>query len=66
MANKRTLKKQIFFRTAEYVRISKDEGDKAESDSIKNQKKLIDNYIKGKTDFSVYDIYIDEKVSEAQ
>lgn len=59
----RILKKQIVFRIAEYVRISRDDGDKAESDSIKNQKKLIEDYIKGKADFSVYDIYIDDGFS---
>lgn len=57
------LKEQIVFHTAEYVRLSREDGDKAESDSIKNQKKLIENYIKGKSDFSVYDIYIDDGFS---
>lgn len=57
------MKKQMIFHIAEYVRLSRDDGDKAESDSIKNQKKLIDNYIKGKADFFVYDIYIDDGYS---
>lgn len=59
----KALKKQIIFHTAEYIRISKEDGDKAESDSIKNQKKLLNDYIKEKTDFSVYDVYIDDGFS---
>lgn len=34
------------WRMGEYVRLSKEDGDKVESDSIQNQKKIIDNHIK--------------------
>lgn len=54
------MKKNMLFNVAEYVRISREDGDKAESDSIGNQKKLIEDYLKGKEDFILYDIYIDD------
>lgn len=34
------------WRVGEYVRLSKEDGDKVESDSIQNQKRIIDNHIK--------------------
>ena len=45
---------------AEYIRLSREDGDKAESDSIGNQRKLITDYLKDKADFVLYDIYIDD------
>ncbi|MCH5279983.1 MAG: recombinase family protein [Lachnospiraceae bacterium] len=48
------------FYAAAYIRLSREDGDKAESDSIGNQKKLIREYIKEKTDISLYDLYIDD------
>ena len=48
------------FYTAAYIRLSREDGDKAESDSIGNQKKLIQEYVKGKTDLFLYDLYIDD------
>lgn len=54
------MKKDQLFHTAVYIRLSKEDGDKIESDSIVNQKKLIAEYIKGKDDFVIYDIYIDD------
>lgn len=48
------------FSTAIYIRLSKEDGDKVESDSIVNQRKLITEYLTAKENFSVYDIYIDD------
>lgn len=48
---------------AEYIRLSRDDGDKAESDSIGNQKKLLADYIKDRDTLLVYDIYIDDGFS---
>lgn len=45
---------------AAYIRLSREDGDKAESDSIGNQKKLITDYLKDKDDFILYDTYIDD------
>lgn len=54
------MKKHILFNVAEYIRLSREDGDKAESDSIGNQRKLITDYLKSKDDFILYDIYIDD------
>lgn len=54
------MKKHIPFNVAAYIRLSREDGDKAESDSIGNQKKLITDYLNGKNDFVLYDTYIDD------
>lgn len=54
------MKKALFFRVAEYIRLSREDGDKAESDSIVNQRMLIADYVKGREDFVVFDTYIDD------
>ena len=54
------MKSPTLFNVAEYIRLSREDGDKAESDSIGNQKKLIANYLKGKDDFVLYDTYVDD------
>lgn len=43
-----------------YLRLSKDEFDNKESNSISNQKDLINNYIKMNKDFELTDYYIDD------
>ena len=54
------MKQQIFFQTAEYIRLSKEDGDKAESDSIGNQRRLLDDYIREKAQFVLYNTYVDD------
>ncbi|MCD7751100.1 MAG: recombinase family protein [Lachnospiraceae bacterium] len=54
------MKKQTLFNVAEYIRLSREDGDKAESDSISNQRKLIADFLKGKDEFVVYDTYVDD------
>lgn len=54
------MEKRVLFNVAEYIRLSREDGDKAESDSIGNQRKLITDYLKGKEDFILYDTYIDD------
>lgn len=54
------MKKPILFNVAAYIRLSREDGDKAESDSIGNQRKLITDYLKDKDDFVLYDTYIDD------
>lgn len=51
------------FHAAVYIRLSREDGDKEESDSVGNQRKLILNYLHGKADFTLYDIYIDDGFS---
>lgn len=57
------MKKQTLFNVAIYIRLSKEDGDKAESDSVVNQRKLIDDYLRGKEDFVVYDTFVDDGFS---
>lgn len=54
------MRKHILFNVAEYIRLSREDGDKAESDSIGNQRKLITDYLKDKDDFVLHDTYIDD------
>ena len=43
------------YHSAAYIRLSREDGDKAESDSIANQKKLIADYVKDQSDCILYD-----------
>ena len=52
--------RQTYFSVAEYIRLSREDGDKLERDSIGNQRKLIAEYLKNKEEFIVYDTYIDD------
>ncbi len=48
------------FYVAEYIRLSREDGDKAESDSVGNQRKLIRDYVRSSDDFVLYDTYVDD------
>ncbi|MCD7782946.1 MAG: recombinase family protein [Firmicutes bacterium] len=48
------------YRTAVYLRLSKDDGDKQESDSIVNQRRLIEDFVSGKSEFCVVEEYVDD------
>ncbi len=43
-----------------YVRLSRDDGDKEESDSIANQRSLLQDYIALEDDIAVHDVYVDD------
>lgn len=45
---------------AVYIRLSREDGDKEESDSVGNQRKLLTEYIRKKDEFILYDVYIDD------
>ena len=51
---------QPSWQTAVYLRLSREDGDKLESDSIANQRKIINNYLEKNHDLAVYDYYIDD------
>lgn len=51
------------YHSAAYIRLSREDGDKAESDSIANQKKLIADYLKDQSDCILYDTYVDDGFS---
>ena len=46
-----------------YTRISRDDGDKNESDSIASQKRLLLNYLRENQQFRMSDIYVDDGYS---
>lgn len=57
--------KQSIRNVAIYLRISKDDGDAEESESISNQRALILNYLKEKFDYDKYYEYVDDGFSGA-
>ena len=48
---------------AAYLRLSSDDGDKAESNSIGNQKSIIRQYVKRFDDLKITEIYADDGYS---
>lgn len=48
------------FNVAVYIRLSREDGDKEESDSVGNQRKLLTEYVNQKDEFILYDVYIDD------
>lgn len=57
MALKKVLR---LFNVAIYIRLSREDGDKEESDSVGNQRKLLTEYVNKQDDFILYDVYIDD------
>ena len=57
------MKIQNLFNVAVYIRLSREDGDKEESDSVGNQRKLLTEYIAKKEDLILHDIYIDDGYS---
>lgn len=49
--------------TAAYIRLSREDGDKAESDSIANQRNVLRTYLEGHEDLILKDFYIDDGYS---
>ena len=54
---------KTMWRAGLYVRLSREDGDKEESDSIGNQRSLLQEYIAFESDITVHDIYIDDGYS---
>lgn len=52
--------KMTHFSVAMYIRLSREDGDREESESIDNQRKLINDYLQGKEEFLLRDCYIDD------
>lgn len=48
------------YKVAKYMRLSRDDGDEAESESIENQRDIINNYIQGYDDLKVVEEYADD------
>ena len=54
------LKSQNSFLAALYMRLSKDDGDKVESDSIRNQRSLLRDFVKQHSDITLVKEYVDD------
>ena len=50
------------YKVAMYIRLSREDGDKQESESIGNQRKIIERYLK-EQDLNIVDEYVDDGVS---
>lgn len=48
------------YQAAIYIRLSREDGDKEESNSVVNQKSMLCRYVNEKKDVVLYDIYIDD------
>lgn len=48
------------YKVAKYMRLSRDDGDEAESESIENQRDIIDNYIEEREDLEIIGEYVDD------
>lgn len=48
------------YRVAKYMRLSRDDGDDRESESIENQRDIIDNYINTHEDLEIVQEYADD------
>ena len=59
----RTLEDEIKWKVGIYLRLSSDDGDKEESNSITNQKLLVENYLKKEENLKVFEIYTDDGYS---
>lgn len=52
--------KNKIWQAALYLRLSREDGDKEESDSVVNQKELLTQFISLEPDVAVYDVYVDD------
>nr|WP_316624077.1 recombinase family protein [uncultured Ruminococcus sp.] len=53
------------YKAALYIRLSREDGDKPESDSVVNQKRILDNFIAAQPDIGLVDYYVDDGYSGA-
>ena len=53
-------KNRLTFKAAIYLRLSREDGDKEESDSVGNQRKLLTEYVSKMENLIVYDVYVDD------
>lgn len=51
---------KIQWRAALYIRLSKEDGDKGESNSVTSQREILKEYLKLHPDIELYDIYVDD------
>jgi len=53
-------KSESEFRCAAYIRLSQEDGDKEESNSVTSQREIIDYFIKKNQELNIFDYYIDD------
>ena len=53
-------KEKLKQNTALYIRLSREDGDKAESLSVANQRMLLTKFVESQSDLHLYDVYIDD------
>lgn len=56
----KTESKRKVWNAAMYIRLSREDGDKEESNSIGNQRLFLSNFLEGDADIKIYDEYIDD------
>jgi DNA invertase Pin-like site-specific DNA recombinase len=54
------IEKGQYWNTALYIRLSREDGDKEESDSIGNQRDMLLSFISSDCQLKLFDIYIDD------
>lgn len=54
---------QVIWKCGVYLRLSREDGDELESDSIANQRKIIERYLGKNPDLEIFDTYIDDGFS---
>lgn len=60
---KNTLNTECLYKAALYIRLSVEDGDKEESNSITNQRMLLNEFLSDNSDMELYDYYIDDGYS---
>lgn len=60
MKNHKQSGKNKIWQAALYVRLSREDGDKEESDSVINQKELLQQYVALEPDIVIHDVYMDD------
>ena len=58
--NRKQAGKDKVWQAALYVRLSREDGDKEESDSVLNQKELLQQFVSLEPDIITHDIYVDD------
>ena len=51
------------YRTAVYVRLSREDGRKVESDTVENQRALLEDYVAGEPSLELVGVYVDRHVT---
>jgi DNA invertase Pin-like site-specific DNA recombinase len=59
-ANAASAQKESFWRAGLYIRLSREDGDKPESESVASQKALLEGFLAQREDLRLYDYYIDD------